>query len=309
MISLKHLLIEGNGPLTGGYLDKGVALSRQLIQRGFSKTQAAAIVGNMWAESTFDTTAKNDIGAIGLLQWIGSRKDELFKFAKSKKKVWSDLNLQLDFIKYELLDEYDGKYAYESTMFTRAMQYGDTIQDKAEGFAKVSERPRKSELDISLSTRQIAAKNVYDALTGKKQVAPKITNTGNLIGKMVYPTKANGYVNVRDEDYVNNGMIDNLIAKITYPQPAGYIKQVVTGDSNIITQNLGTGANHYSEINVVGSTNTITHTSTNAGASTVNVTATGDTNTIGVTQSGTTAKTVTINSTGNSNNISVNQSN
>jgi hypothetical protein len=87
------------------------------------------------------------------------------------------------------------------------------------------------------------------------------------------------------------------------------IKQVVNGDSNIITQNLGTGANHYSEINVTGSTNTITHTSTNTGSSTVNISSTGDTNTIGVTQSGTTAKTVTVNSTGSSNNISINQSN
>jgi hypothetical protein len=86
------------------------------------------------------------------------------------------------------------------------------------------------------------------------------------------------------------------------------IKQVVFGDSNVITQDLGTGANHYSEINVTGSTNTITHTSTNTGASTVNVTAIGDTNTIGVTQSGITAKTVTVNSTGNSNIISINQS-
>jgi hypothetical protein len=86
------------------------------------------------------------------------------------------------------------------------------------------------------------------------------------------------------------------------------IKQVVVGDSNIINQDLGTGANHYSEINVTGSTNTITHTSTNTGASTVNVTAIGDTNTIGVTQSGITAKTVTVNSTGNSNIISINQS-
>ena len=257
MISLKHLLIEGNGPLTGGYLDKGVALSRQLIQRGFSKTQAAAIVGNMWAESTFDTTAKNDIGAIGLLQWLGSRKDELFKFAKSKKKRWTDLNLQLDFIKYELLDEYDGKYAYESTMFIRAMQYGDTIQDKAEGFAKVSERPRKSELDISLSTRQIAAKNVYDALTGKKQVASVSKNISNLIGKTVYPTKKNGFVNVRSQSYVDNGLIDNLNLKVMYPKPVGYVKQVVTGEDGntwyqVVLMNKETG---YVRSDVVTTTN------------------------------------------------------
>jgi trimeric autotransporter adhesin len=86
------------------------------------------------------------------------------------------------------------------------------------------------------------------------------------------------------------------------------IKQVIAGDDNIVTQNLGTGANHYSEINVTGDTNTITHTSTNSGASTVNITATGDLNTIGVTQSGLTAKTVSVNTSGNSNTVSITQS-
>jgi trimeric autotransporter adhesin len=86
------------------------------------------------------------------------------------------------------------------------------------------------------------------------------------------------------------------------------IKQVIDGDDNIVTQNLGTGANHYSEINITGNTNTVTHTSTNSGASTVNITATGDLNTIGVTQSGLTAKTVSVNTTGNSNTVSITQS-
>jgi hypothetical protein len=86
------------------------------------------------------------------------------------------------------------------------------------------------------------------------------------------------------------------------------IKQVIAGDDNVVTQNLGTGANHSSEINIAGDTNSVTHTSTNSGASTVAITATGDSNTIGVTQSGLTAKTVSVNSTGNSNNISIVQS-
>lgn len=87
------------------------------------------------------------------------------------------------------------------------------------------------------------------------------------------------------------------------------IKQVVSGDDNIITQNLGAGANHYSEINVTGSTNTITHTSSNTGATSAIITATGDSNTIGVTQSGTLQQSITVNSTGNLNNITINQSN
>ena len=86
------------------------------------------------------------------------------------------------------------------------------------------------------------------------------------------------------------------------------IKQVIAGDDNVITQDLGTGANHVSEINITGSTNTVTHTSTNSGASTVAITATGDSNTIGVTQSGLTAKTVSVNTTGNSNTVSIVQS-
>jgi hypothetical protein len=86
------------------------------------------------------------------------------------------------------------------------------------------------------------------------------------------------------------------------------IKQVIAGDDNVVTQNLGTGANHYSEINITGDTNTVNHTSTNSGASTVNITATGDLNTIGVTQSGLTAKTVSVNTSGNSNTVSITQS-
>jgi hypothetical protein len=86
------------------------------------------------------------------------------------------------------------------------------------------------------------------------------------------------------------------------------INQQVNGDNNVITQNLGTGANHASFVNISGDTNTVTHNSTNSGASTTIITATGDLNTIGVTQSGLTAKTVNVNSTGNSNTVNIVQS-
>jgi len=87
------------------------------------------------------------------------------------------------------------------------------------------------------------------------------------------------------------------------------ITQTVDGDDNIVTQNLGAGANHTSNITATGSDNTITHTSTATGTTTMNMTITGSTNTVGVTQSGMTTQNVTINATGNSNNITVNQSN
>jgi hypothetical protein len=86
------------------------------------------------------------------------------------------------------------------------------------------------------------------------------------------------------------------------------LKQVINGNDNTVTQNLGTGANHNSDILVNGSDNTVTHTSSNAGASTVNISVDGSTNNVGVTQSGLTAKTVSVTSTGNNNNITINQS-
>jgi LysM repeat protein len=177
MIRLQSLLNEGNGPLTGKWLDTGVGLAKLLIARGFSKEAASAIVGNMWAESTFNPAASNAIGAFGLLQWLGDRKKELIKFANSRKMNPNSLKTQLDFIKYELLDAYDGEYAYEANQFKKAMA-SDTVTGKAYAFAKFVERPNSSELTASASSRKIAAKNVYDVLTGIKPKKTAATTLG-----------------------------------------------------------------------------------------------------------------------------------
>jgi LysM repeat protein len=169
MISLKSLLTEGTGLLKDSYIDKGLSLANALIRRGFTKDQAAAIVGNIWAECTFDHTETGSGGDFGLLQWLGPRKKALQEFANNRKSSIMNLTTQLDFIKYELLDEYDGEYAYETTMFRRAMAYGDSIRDKAEGFARYSERPKKAALAASLPTRKKVAQQIYDLLTGKKR--------------------------------------------------------------------------------------------------------------------------------------------
>jgi len=260
MIRLKSLLFEGNGPITGEYLQKGTYIAKQLIARGFNEKEAAAIVGNMWAESTFNPSATNSIGAVGLLQWLGERKTALMDYAKQNKKQWSDLTLQLDFIKYELLDAYDGKYDYEKNMFNKAMNSGKDIKSLSAGFATYSERPGASELSDSLPTRQIAAANIFAALTNKKST----TNTNNalLIGKTVYPLKKNGYVNVREESEVDSGFFDNLLTTIKYPNPVGYIKRVVTGANGetwyeVVLMNKETG---YVRSDVVTTTNEASYT-------------------------------------------------
>lgn len=86
------------------------------------------------------------------------------------------------------------------------------------------------------------------------------------------------------------------------------IKQTTTGDTNTITQSLGTGANHTSWITTTGDNNTITHTSTNSGTTVGKITVTGGLNSVSLTQSGLTAKNAIINTTGDSNTVSVTQS-
>jgi hypothetical protein len=83
------------------------------------------------------------------------------------------------------------------------------------------------------------------------------------------------------------------------------ITQTIAGDDNTVTQNLGTGANHTSNISITGDTNTVTHTSTATGTTSADITVTGNTNTVGVTQSGMLNQSVVVNSSGNSNNISI----
>lgn len=91
------------------------------------------------------------------------------------------------------------------------------------------------------------------------------------------------------------------------------ITQIVTGDSNTVTQNLGAGANHNSYIDITGSGNNVIHTSSMSAASNVSITLTGGTtanpNNISVTQSGTLAQNVVLTSNGNGNNIAIVQSN
>jgi hypothetical protein len=169
MIRLKSLLNENVDLLTTTNINKGLSLATALIKRGFTKEHAAAIIGNVWAESAFNHTAVGDGGDFGLMQWLGPRKKALKQFADKQKSSAMNLTTQLDFIKYELLDKYDGEYAYETNQFRKAMSYGDSILDKAEGFARYVERPKAAALDQSLPTRRIIAQQIYDLLTPKKK--------------------------------------------------------------------------------------------------------------------------------------------
>ena len=64
----------------------------------YTDYQIAAFVGSLLQESGLNPTLTNSIGAYGIAQWLGPRLESLKKF----KKGWDTLNVQLEFIEYEL---------------------------------------------------------------------------------------------------------------------------------------------------------------------------------------------------------------
>jgi len=73
-------------------------------ERGLSAVAAAALVGNMQAESSekLDPKLENERGAYGIVQWLDGRRTKLENFAKERGKPPSDFTTQLLFSWQEL---------------------------------------------------------------------------------------------------------------------------------------------------------------------------------------------------------------
>lgn len=76
--------------------------------RGWTKEQAAGIVGNLLAESTLNTGARNGgdgadgSDSIGIAQWNSDRAKRLKDFAALNRADWKDFGIQLAFVDHEL---------------------------------------------------------------------------------------------------------------------------------------------------------------------------------------------------------------
>lgn len=115
-----------------------------LLKRGFSRQEAAVIMGNLRQESAYDPQAElrgKGEDSYGLMQWRAGRLQQLKNLAKKKGKDISDVDIQLDFIRKELTGG-----GYETNQFKKAMKEGDSIEEKTMAFAKYVERPHKSHL-------------------------------------------------------------------------------------------------------------------------------------------------------------------
>lgn len=117
--------------------------------------QASAFIGNFMKESTekLDPGITNSIGAYGLVQWLGGRKDALFALAAQQSKQPSDLSVQLDFIKQEI------EGGESAAVIDATFQAGTDIDAVTVVVRKKYERPGEQEADDP--TRIAYAKGIH----------------------------------------------------------------------------------------------------------------------------------------------------
>ena len=110
---VKHVAYEKNVDYTGGgtgSVDFSGSENAQICwnfyrSMGFSEIQTAGLVGNIYAESSFDPTASNGTH-FGIHQWGAGRFAALQELASSKGSTWTDLKIQLQFAYSELTGSY-----------------------------------------------------------------------------------------------------------------------------------------------------------------------------------------------------------
>lgn len=88
--------------------DKSKAAFEFFVSQGWAPHQAAGIVGNLIAESTMNSRARNagdgsdGSDSLGIAQWNAERATRLKQFAASKGADWHDFKTQLEFVQLEL---------------------------------------------------------------------------------------------------------------------------------------------------------------------------------------------------------------
>lgn len=150
---------------------------KTLDNKPLNAIQAAGFLGNMYVESRFDPAIIQSgkafdadkamdpkVGgyAFGIVQWDGSRRVDLMNFAAKNNKPWSDLGIQLAFLKEEL----EGKE--KAVMLDSQFRGATTVEVSTQRFSQLFERHAANG---SITTRVQAAYDVYNKY---KDLAPGV---------------------------------------------------------------------------------------------------------------------------------------
>lgn len=133
--------------------------------KGYTKEQAAGIVGNLLAESNLQPSgAVGDSGtAFGIAQWRGARLTKLKRFAAANGGNWQDFHTQLAFVDAELRDDEPAAYA--------ALKNARTVDEATAAFIGF-ERPRGWSADNPRAGHNYSGRLKFAAQAAGQEVNP-----------------------------------------------------------------------------------------------------------------------------------------
>lgn len=179
-ITDEYVSPENTGDYTGGYEETG-NLQNDIYNRyraaGFTDVEAAALTGNIGAESSFDTGAVSydGNGSVGLVQFTGPRKTALENFAAERGLDVNDWRTQIDFSVYELTQG-------EEKAALQAMRENPNATPE-EMAVIVRERYERPDPDVANDAeRQRIARATFDGNYGDYNSTPRngISESGEL---------------------------------------------------------------------------------------------------------------------------------
>lgn len=207
------------------YIDKKKGEERRkkaynyLLDRGLEPHHAAAVVGNLMQESYkhLDSTIENEIGAVGIAQWLGPRREALEQFAKNKGTSYKDFDTQLEFLYHEISSTGNSWGSKAQREFFESK----TAEEAAAIFVRKFERSGEKPGDKGYENRIRNAKSIYlqyndptiYAKNEKGQIVNVNPETATEQQKLLSPK-------IKAEFYEKNfDIIDKKFSKENYKEP------------------------------------------------------------------------------------------
>lgn len=142
---------------------------QKLLGRGLNPVAAAALTGNLKAESSYNPLAFNSAGggqgALGLFQWRGPRQTGLKNFASTRNTSFNDGDLQLDY----LIDELTNQPEHAGMTLAELNAFTDPV-DAAVAFRQRYLRP--GEDPGGYATTRATSVDVYNQFSGLEPIMP-----------------------------------------------------------------------------------------------------------------------------------------
>lgn len=175
------------------------AIWQALINEGLPEITVAAIMGNIEAESSFNYTVENEIGAYGLCQWYSSRRFALQDFASDIGLAENDLEAQIAYLIHELNLPGTLNGYYGSVKSLAELKAIDDLEMATEQFCLAFERAGlPDDPSVHMDKRKSNAKKWYDKYTGTYTATTDTNNSSSktkvLFGEgnihAMYPSKS-----------------------------------------------------------------------------------------------------------------------